>query len=326
MIDIILTVNKEKVYEEVAKTTSYTGAKMDDELAYDRIFTTDEDKCILERFWCESRNTICNSLKKVLLDETEDSSEYRLSLGLSNSFKKVLKESMQRSLFSFFVMNITAKWYTFTNKEEAAGYATEAATYMEDIMRKAFFKIKPIRPTYEQSLIQNVITENKNTLTVIQQVKELVYDIQNKTYLTGQAREATGKSYQVASNMQADDDSENSYQIRRSLANAFSSLKSLLGEYLNEDNTTRDNLMNEEIDNNGKLSLEFLLPSNYDNASADALGNGIHSYLVDMALGEWFAINSPEDADVYIQHSEVSLENVKHALYKRSRPERPTHD
>lgn len=29
--------------------------------------------------------------------------------------------------------------------------------------------------------------------------------------------------------------------------------------------------MDEEIDNNGKLSLEFLLPSNYNNASADAL-------------------------------------------------------
>ena len=141
MIDIILTVNKEKVYEEVAKTTSYTGAKMDDELAYDRIFTTDEDKSMLERFWCESKNT--------LLDETEADSEYRLSLGLSNSFDEALKESMQRSLFSFFVMNVTAKWYTFTNKEEAAGYATEAATYMEDIMRKAFFKRKPMRPTYE---------------------------------------------------------------------------------------------------------------------------------------------------------------------------------
>lgn len=149
MIDIILTVNKEKVYEEVAKTTSYTGAKMDDEFAYDRIFTTDEDKSMLERFWCESKNTICNSLKKTLLDETEADSEYRLSLGLSNSFDEALKESMQRSLFSFFVMNVTAKWYTFTNKEEAAGYATEAATYMEDIMRKAFFKRKPMRPTYE---------------------------------------------------------------------------------------------------------------------------------------------------------------------------------
>ena len=98
------------------------------------------------------------------------------------------------------------------------------------------------------------MAENKKTLTVTQQVKELVYDIQNKAYLTGQAREAAGKSYQVASNMQASDDDENSYQIRRSLANAFSSLKSLLGEYLNEDNTTSDNLMDEEIDNNGKLS------------------------------------------------------------------------
>jgi hypothetical protein len=71
------------------------------------------------------------------------------------------------------------------------------------------------------------MAENKKTLTVTQQVKELVYDIQNKAYLTGQAREAAGKSYQVASNMQASDDDENSYQIRRSLANAFSSLKSL---------------------------------------------------------------------------------------------------
>lgn len=83
------------------------------------------------------------------MTKTEADSEYRLSLGLSNSFDEALKESMQRSLFSFFVMNVTAKWYTFTNKEEAAGYATEAATYMEDIMRKAFFKRKPMRPTYE---------------------------------------------------------------------------------------------------------------------------------------------------------------------------------
>lgn len=171
------------------------------------------------------------------------------------------------------------------------------------------------------------MAENKKTLTVTQQVKELVYDIQNKAYLTGQAREAEGKkNYEAASNMQASDDEENSYQIRRSLANAFSSLKSLLGEYLSEDKSTSNNLIAKEIDDNGVLELAFELPSNYNNASADALGNGIHSYLVDMALGEWFAITSPEDANAYIQHSGVSLENVKRALYKRSRPERPTYD
>lgn len=148
MADIVLTVNKEKVYEEVAQTTSYTGAKMDDEHAYERIFTTDEDKSMLERFWNESKNTVCNSLKKILLSEIEASGEYQLSLGVSSSFDEALTESMNRSLFSFFVMSITAKWYTFTNKEEATGYATEAAIYMEDVMRKAFFKKRPIRPMY----------------------------------------------------------------------------------------------------------------------------------------------------------------------------------
>lgn len=149
MKEVILSVNKEAVYEEVAKTTEYTGAKMDDEHAYEVISTTDEDKAMLERFWNECKNMICNSLKKVLVSETEVEGTYSVQLGLSTAFDESLTESMQRSLFSFFVMNITAKWYTFANKSEATGYATEAATYIEDIQRKAFFKKKPTRPTYD---------------------------------------------------------------------------------------------------------------------------------------------------------------------------------
>ena len=148
-MEINLKVSKEAVYEEVSQTTSYTGAKMDDEHAYERIFTTDEDKTMLERFWSECKNTLCNSLKKVLVGEDETDGEWVLTLGVSTAFDENLTASMERSLFSFFVMNITAKWYTFTNKAEATGYATEAATYIEDIMRKAFFKKKPTRPTYD---------------------------------------------------------------------------------------------------------------------------------------------------------------------------------
>lgn len=143
-----LSVNKENVYNEVAKTTSYTGAKMDDEGAYDRIFTTEEDKTMLERFWDESKNTICNSMKKFLVNEKESNDTYTLTLNLSASFDESLLESMERSLFSFFVMNITAKWYTLANKQAATDYAAGAATNVEDIMRKAFFKKKPKRPTY----------------------------------------------------------------------------------------------------------------------------------------------------------------------------------
>ena len=74
------------------------------------------------------------------------------------------------------------------------------------------------------------------------------------------------------------------------------------------------------------LKLVFELPSNYNNASADSVGNGIHAYLVDMALGDWFAITNKEDAETYIAHAKVSLENVKRALFKRSRPERPIYE
>ncbi len=144
----ILKVKKNEVYDEVSKTTSYTGAKMEDESAYDRIFTTEEDKAMLERFWNESKNAIAGNLKKFLVSETETDATYTLTLELSASFDESLLKSMERSLFSFFVMNITAKWYTFTNKEEATDYAAGAATNVEDIMRKAFFKKKPRRPTY----------------------------------------------------------------------------------------------------------------------------------------------------------------------------------
>jgi large subunit ribosomal protein L16 len=54
----------------------------------------------------------------------------------------------QLAFGTFGIKSLETHWIT-GRQIEAAGYATEAATYMEDIMRKAFFKRKPMRPTYE---------------------------------------------------------------------------------------------------------------------------------------------------------------------------------
>lgn len=172
------------------------------------------------------------------------------------------------------------------------------------------------------------MAENKKQLTVSLEVKELMFDIMNKTYLTGKARDAEqkGANYESASNMQASEDDENSYQLRRSMANAFSALKSLLGEYLDEDKSTTNNLISDEIDSDGQLVLAFKLPSNYNNASADSLGNNLHAYIVDIVVAEWFTITNKQDAQDYYTHSALSLEDAKRALYKRSRPTRPTYD
>jgi hypothetical protein len=56
---------------------------------------------------------------------------------------------MKVSLFNYFVMGIAAKWYVYTNKQEAGDYADKAATLLDDIHRKAVYKKKPTRPTYD---------------------------------------------------------------------------------------------------------------------------------------------------------------------------------
>lgn len=149
MTETIFTLNKNEIFEEVAKTTLYTGVKMDDdEKAYDRICTTDEDKIILNRFWEESKNTVCDFLKRILSSENEEDDILTIKLELSAAFDTSLESSMRSSLISFFVMNITSKWFNFTNKQESAGCAAEAATYLEDVKRKALYKKKPTRPIY----------------------------------------------------------------------------------------------------------------------------------------------------------------------------------
>ncbi len=150
MKEIELKVIKSRVYDEISKTTSYTGKKKaEDANAYSRIFTTEADQELLERFWDESKNIICNKLKKLLLQEEENTGTYSLRLGVSNSFDEELTESIERSMFSYFVMSITSKWYGFTNKEESNEYMKESSVYIEDIMRKVLYKKKPTRPTYK---------------------------------------------------------------------------------------------------------------------------------------------------------------------------------
>lgn len=151
-MEIKLSINKGDVMREVAVTTAYTGAKMGgDADAQSRISTVDEDECHLERFWEESRAELCQELMGLVSDEsvTGCPGSYELGLEVSRSFDEALLPSMRVSLLSYFVHNIVAKWYIYTNKGEAGDYADKAAAVLEDIHRKAVYKKKPTRPTYD---------------------------------------------------------------------------------------------------------------------------------------------------------------------------------
>ena len=152
--EVTLTVNKANVFTEVAKTTSYSGIKKSpDGSLYEQVFTTDEDRLMLERFWNEAANNVTDILKNFegVFSDTQQAhgidiaNNYSAKVSLSNSFDTNLISSIQSSLFSFFVDYIVGNWYKFINKEEASSYLEDSAAMLLDVKSKIYFKKKPSR-------------------------------------------------------------------------------------------------------------------------------------------------------------------------------------
>lgn len=170
------------------------------------------------------------------------------------------------------------------------------------------------------------MAENKKTLTVTIQTKELKYAIMNKTHVTARSMQAAGKlNYEAASHLQASEDLENSYELIRAICNAIGETKVELGEYLEEETSITNNLLDSDVEEGRAVTFEFELPSNFNSAAADALGDGIHEFIVGRSIYEWYRMTCPEIADACRVDAEASLERTKKALYKRSRPTRPTY-
>lgn len=150
-MEVKLCISQSEVYTEVAKTTGYVGAKMQgDEEAYDRIYTTDENKEILSRFWDESRAVAVGRLKGLVASEAmgDDRDTYTMELNLSSDFDTALQTSMELSLKSYFIQAIVAKWFVFTNNKDVEQFGTQATALLDDVREKAFHKKAPTRPTY----------------------------------------------------------------------------------------------------------------------------------------------------------------------------------
>lgn len=158
------------------------------------------------------------------------------------------------------------------------------------------------------------------TIDINLDLSEVVYDIQNKTYLTGKSRRE-GDNHEQVANMQANDDEENANQIFRSIATAFSNLKMKLGEYLDLKHTNATNTL---IDGETKLNLTLKMPSNFNNSTIDTVAAAAHQYVVSMAIYDWFVITDKKDAEEYSSLADLSLKIISEAVSKRVRPQRPS--
>lgn len=180
METITIQIFKDDVYEEVAKATDYTGAKLidGDEKARDRILATDSELSDLGRFWEESVLATNERLKEMLVSGTtkqvrvfpvfpaEDTevkeqtanpipiptkTAFVATLEVSKAFDKELTSSVQSSLCNFFIASIIGQWFKFANKGEATDYFKQAGDWMDGAERLLYSRKKPTRPSKKQT-------------------------------------------------------------------------------------------------------------------------------------------------------------------------------
>lgn len=160
----------------------------------------------------------------------------------------------------------------------------------------------------------------KKNIQVTLYMSELIYDVQNKTYLTGRSR-SNGTNHEEVANMQANDDDENANQIVRSIGNAFANLKTKLSEYIVETSTTASNKL---LTITSNLTLALVMPSNFNQATNETIASALHQYLVNSAIGDWFTITDKNDASDYVTLAAANLDQIREAVNKRNRPQRAT--
>ena len=148
MADFTLTIKKNDIYEEVAKTTAYIGKKAtvdDGKSAFDQIFVTEADLSMIERFFNESLDALRNVLKRFISGGSGVDGTINWELEMPSRFDGNLLDSINSSANSFLVNSIIGKWCEIVANEKVKGYADNAAALLLDINDKAFFKKKPTR-------------------------------------------------------------------------------------------------------------------------------------------------------------------------------------
>lgn len=152
METITIHVFKKDVYEEVAKATDYTGAKLTDgdEGARDRILAADDDLAELGRFWDESVAAANEYFKELLVSGKTRTDvyepNYEAVMEVSVAFDKALTASVESTLRSFFIASIIGQWFKFANKGEASDYFTQGGELLTAAERMLYSRKKPTRP------------------------------------------------------------------------------------------------------------------------------------------------------------------------------------
>lgn len=153
MKEITLSVEKRLVYDAVAHTTAYLGGKSNEEGAFERIFATDDDRLIFERYWLEACSACTALMRKFIVEVSEQGSarrldlkrDYTVRLEMPSSFDNNLTSGISESLRSFFTDYITGKWLELSGGQDAERYAKTSESHLAVLKTALYHRSKPQR-------------------------------------------------------------------------------------------------------------------------------------------------------------------------------------
>lgn len=145
-----ITISKEKIYEEVARATLYTGAKHPegDPAMLSRVAVIDADRPLLSRFCDEALTSARLTLRQVLDSASSDDDTITLVFRLSPASDDTLTAGLADSLTDYLETAVIARWLAFSDKAGAAICADEARILLDECLRKALYKRRPSRPMF----------------------------------------------------------------------------------------------------------------------------------------------------------------------------------
>lgn len=147
-----IKIDKDSIFEQIAKKTSYIGSKMKDEDAYDNIFTTDEDKEFFEEHFELAHAECVEMLFPYAMKEITDSEEtqndgYSIVITVSKEMSQTTVSLVERQINEYIVSRLIAEWMMVCNIDSHSYWLERYTSIRKQINRTLLSRMKPLRRT-----------------------------------------------------------------------------------------------------------------------------------------------------------------------------------
>lgn len=158
-----IRIDKNSIFEQIAKKTSYIGSKIKDEDAYDNIFTTDEDNEFFEEHF-ELAHAECVEMlypytKKDITENEEvqdgknmedseiPSVSYDIVLVIPKEMSQTTISLVERQINEYIVSRLIAEWMMVSDMNLHAYWIERYTSIRRHINTTLISRMKPLRRT-----------------------------------------------------------------------------------------------------------------------------------------------------------------------------------